>query len=113
MAKKPKTLYLKGNSRSALLSFSATIRADAGEALWQVQNGNSPHDWKPMTGIGPGVREIRVSDDSGAFRVIYIASLPDAIYVLHAFQKKTQKTMKRDLDLATARLKQIVRGRAG
>ncbi len=62
-----------------------------------------------MSSIGPGVREIRVRVDAGAFRVIYVAKLADAIYVLHAFQKKTEQTAKRDIDLALARLRQISR----
>jgi len=61
--------------------------------------------------VGPGVREIRVRDATGAFRVIYVASFDEAIYVLHAFQKKTQQTAKRDLDLASQRLRQISKGR--
>ena len=60
-----------------------------------------------MRTIGPGVAEIRIHDEVGAFRVIYIATHDSAIYVLHAFQKKTQRTAKRDLDLAAARLRQI------
>ena len=60
-----------------------------------------------MKSIGPGVREIRLRDATGAFRVIYVAKVADAVYVLHAFQKKTQQTAKRDLDLAAARLKQM------
>ncbi len=75
--------------------------------LHKLQLGLDPHDWKPMTTIGSGVREIRIRDDSGAFRVIYITRIEDAVYVLHAFQKKSQQTAKRDLDLATARLRQI------
>ena len=58
-----------------------------------------------MTSVGPGVREIRVREASGAFRVIYVAHLADAIYVLHAFQKKSRATVKRELDLAALRLK--------
>jgi phage-related protein len=65
-----------------------------------------------MPSIGSGVREVRIHDETGAFRVIYIASLADTIYVLHAFQKKTQRTAKRDLDLAAARLRQINKRRA-
>ena len=61
--------------------------------------------------VGPGVREIRVREATGAFRVIYVASFGEAIYVLHAFQKKTQQTAKRDLDLASQRLRQISKGR--
>ena len=68
-----------------------------------VQSGRDPDDWKPISVIGPGAREIRVRDSSGAFRVIYVAKFEDAIYVLHAFQKKTQKTAVNDLDLAKER----------
>ncbi|TPM04339.1 hypothetical protein FJ943_02905 [Mesorhizobium sp. B2-3-10] len=60
-----------------------------------------------MTTVGPGVREIRVRDATGAFRVLYVASIGDAVYVLHAFQKKTQQTVKRNLDLAASRFRQI------
>jgi phage-related protein len=61
-----------------------------------------------MTSVGTGVREIRIRDQDGAFRVIYVAHIASAVCVLHAFQKKTQQTAKRDLDLATSRLKQIL-----
>ncbi len=47
-----------------------------------------------MTSVGPGVREIRIRDEAGAFRVLYVARIEDAVYVLHAFQKKTQQTAK-------------------
>jgi phage-related protein len=60
-----------------------------------------------MRTIGPSVAEIRISDKNEAFRVIYVAKRDQAVYVLHAFQKKTQRTAKRDLDLAAMRLKQI------
>jgi phage-related protein len=63
-----------------------------------------------MPAIGAGVREIRIRDAVGAYRVIYIATLADAVHVLHAFEKKTQKTARRDLELAAARLRQIKRG---
>jgi len=74
-----------------------------------VQRGLEPDDWKPMPSVGPGVREVRVRDDTGAFRVIYTATRPEAVYVLHAFQKKTQQTARRDLDLARARLRDLTR----
>ncbi len=60
-----------------------------------------------MTTIGSGVREIRIKERSGAFRVIYIATMEDAVYVLHSFQKKSQKTKQADIDLAKVRLKEI------
>jgi phage-related protein len=64
-----------------------------------------------MPSVGSGVREVRIRDQSGAFRVIYLATRPEAVYVLHAFQKKTQATAKRDLDLAETRLKELTRSR--
>jgi phage-related protein len=66
-----------------------------------------------VTSVGPGARELRARDERGAFRVIYIATLSEAIYVLHAFQKKTQQTAKQELSLATARLRQISREKPG
>jgi phage-related protein len=69
-----------------------------------------PDDFKPMPAIGKGVEEIRVWDDTGTFRVIYTARLADAIYVLHAFQKKTQATSQRDIDTAKARFAELIRG---
>lgn len=62
-----------------------------------------------MNSIGRGVREIRIRDADGAFRVIYVAKLADAIYVLHCFQKKTQKTSPEDIALASRRYKDLIR----
>jgi phage-related protein len=73
--------------------------------LRAVQLGFEPDDWKPITTVGPGVREIRIRDRSGAFRIIYLATLPDRVLVLHAFQKKTQQTSQHDIDVATKCLK--------
>lgn len=58
-----------------------------------------------MPTIGAGVREIRIREASGAFRIVYLATLEDRVLVLHAFQKKTQSTPKRDIDLTIQRLK--------
>ncbi len=69
-----------------------------------MQFGLEPSDWKPLKGVGMGVREIRIRDAAGAFRVIYVANFSEAVYVLHAFQKKTRSTSQRDLDLAALRL---------
>ena len=63
-----------------------------------------------MPAIGPGVRELRIRDRSGAFRVIYLATLADRIVVLHAFHKKTQRTAKHDIDLAAKRLRDLRKG---
>lgn len=80
----------------------------AGFQLDQVQHGNEPNDWKPMTSVGAGVREIRIRDAAGAFRVLYLAKLADAVYVLHCFQKKTEKTAKIDLELAKRRYRGLL-----
>lgn len=87
--------------------FPPEITQRAGYQLWLVQEGDDPTDWKPMTSVGPGVREIRLKGRDGAFRVFYVANRPEAVYVLHAFKKTTQKTEKRDIDLAAARLKSL------
>ena len=72
-----------------------------------------PQDWKPVRSIGAGVREFRVRDESGAFRVIYLATLPEAIYVLHAFEKKTRQTARGDIELAAPRFRQVNRSTGG
>ena len=64
-----------------------------------------------MPTVGQGVREIRVRDLSGAYRVLYLTKLEDAIYVLHCFQKKSQKTSQGDLELATQRYRDLIRSR--
>ncbi|MHB1022329.1 MAG: type II toxin-antitoxin system RelE/ParE family toxin [Acidobacteriaceae bacterium] len=86
--------------------FPDEARQDAGYQLELVQCGKQPDDFKPMPSIGKGVEEIRIRDDSGIYRVIYTARIADAVYVLHAFQKKTQATAKRDMDLARERFTQ-------
>jgi phage-related protein len=99
-----------GDSLERLREFPADARQDAGRQLELVQRGGQPNDFKPMPSIGKGVEEIRVWDDAGAFRVIYTARLADAVYVLDAFQKKTQATSRRDIDTAKTRFAQLMRG---
>lgn len=94
-----------------LRAFPLTARQEAGHQLDQVQNGREPDDWKPMTGVGRGVKEIRIRDEAGAFRVLYVAKFADAIYVLHCFQKKTEKTSKADLELAAKRYRELLKER--
>src|SRR5258706_13731358 len=102
-------LEFLGDSLAQLRDFPEGARKEAGVQLHKVQLGLDPSDWKPMTSVGPGVREIRVRDAAGAFRVIYLATWADAIYVLHAFQKKTQRTSKRDLMIAEMRFSTLRR----
>jgi phage-related protein len=80
------------------------VKREAGHQLMPVQKGVDPDNCKPMPSIGSGVREIKIQYES-AFRIVYIAKFEDDVYVLHAFQKKTQKTTKKDLDLSKSRLK--------
>jgi phage-related protein len=108
MAFKP--VMFHGDSLERLRQFPLDPRRQAGHELYQIQNGKDPTDWKPMPMIGVGVREIRIRDATGAYRLIYVANLPDAIHVLHAFQKKSQKTLQRDLGIADLRLRQLKRG---
>lgn len=107
-----KPVSFLGDSVAIIRSFPNGARREAGFQADRLQRGLEPDRWKPMKTIGPGVREIRVKDSTGAFRVIYIATLPDAVYVLHAFQKKTQATPKRDLELARKRYLELM-GRFG
>lgn len=104
-----KSIVFLGSSLDDLRGFPADARRQAGYQLDRVQRGLDPDDWRPMPSIGAGVREIRVRERAGAFRVIYVATFADAVYVLHAFQKKTRQTAKRDLDLAASRLQQQLR----
>ncbi len=100
-----KPVEFLGDSRARMGEFPDVARQRAGGELLAVQFGADPEDWKPMKAVGPGVREIRVREASGAFRVIYLATLADRVLVLHAFQKKTEQTPQRDIDLAAKRLK--------
>lgn len=90
-----------------LASFPDAARRAAGYELFMVQAGRQPADFKPMSDVGPGAYEMRVRDDSGAFRVVYVAKFKDAVYVLHAFQKKTRKTSRIDIELAKRRYRLI------
>lgn len=100
-----------GDSLKCLRDFPDDARHDAGYQLDKVQRGIQPDDFKPMPSLGKGVEEIRVFDQSGAFRVIYVARRIEAVYVLHAFQKKTQSTSKMDLDMAKKRYRQLMEGK--
>ena len=100
-----KPIQFAGDSQARLREFPVGARKKAGERLRDVQQGAEPADWKPVPSIGAGVREIRIWDEAGAFRVIYTAKLADRIVVLHAFAKKTRAISRRDIAIAKARLK--------
>ena len=102
-----KLIEFAGDSLARLREFPVSARRIAGYQLDRVQRGLDPDDWRPMQTIGRSVREIRIRDRSGTFRVIYLATLADRVVVLHAFQKKTQRTAKYELDLAAKRLRDL------
>ena len=101
-----KPLKFIGSSEDDLAAFPREVKQVAGHELFRVQAGLMPSDWKPILNVGAGVYEISVHV-FGEWRVIYVAKFAEAVYVLHAFQKKTQQTRKEDLELATVRYKQL------
>lgn len=102
-----KGIEFLGTSLKMVRKFPALVKKEAGYQLDRVQRGLDPTDWKPMKSVGQGVREIRIQHE-GQYRVIYVASFEERVYVLHAFQKKTQKTGKQDIDTAKRALKDVV-----
>ena len=96
-----------GDSLHRLREFPSEAMHDLGYQLELVQDGFEPKDWKPMPSVGAGVSEIRVHA-GGAFRLIYLAKFLEAVYVLHAFQKKARKTAKADIELARRRLRALL-----
>jgi phage-related protein len=104
-----KAIEFMGSALDDLRAFPVSARREAGHQLDRLQHGEAPDDWKPMSSLGTGVQEIRIHDPAGAFRVIYVATFPEAIYVLHCFQKKFQKTAKLDRDLAAQRYRTLLK----
>lgn len=107
-----KPVLFCGSALGDLRAFSETARREAGYQLDRVQTGRDPDDWKPMATVGQGVKEIRIRDADGAYRVIYLAKLADAVFVLHCFQKKTEQTSDKDIQLARKRYKDLMKERA-
>lgn len=101
-----KSLKFMGSSKTDLSEFPAAAKEAAGFELWQVQLGLMPRDFKPMPTVGAGAYEVRIKVGT-QWRVIYVANRGDAVYVLHAFQKTTQKTTLHDVELAAKRYKLI------
>jgi phage-related protein len=105
-----KSVEFLGDSLKVISDFPRAARQAAGYQLRRLQEGKVPEDFKPLPIIGKGVEEIRIWDEVGTYRVIYTARLKNAVYVLHAFQKKTQATSKREIETATQRFKELMRG---
>jgi phage-related protein len=105
-----KSVRFLGNSLKCLRGFPEDAKQDAGYQIDKVQRGEQPDDFKAMPSIGKGVEEIRLWDESGTYRVVYTARIANAVIVLHAFQKKTQATSKRHIDIAKERFNEFMKG---
>ncbi len=106
-----KKITFIGNALDNIKKFSHEAKREAGHQLDRVQRGKEPLDWKPMQDIASGVKEFRFRDRDGIYRVIYVAKFAEAVYVLHAFQKKTQKTSLPDIEIAKQAFKKILEDR--
>ena len=104
-----KPIEFRATALDDLRAFPPSAMRDAGYQLDKVQHGLQPDDAKPMPTIGAGAMELRVWDEAGTFRVVYVAKLADAVYVLHCFQNKTQQTAQRDIELARRRFKALMK----
>jgi phage-related protein len=101
-----KSVEWLGSSLRDISAFPDEAKREAGNQLFLVQTGLEPTDWKPMPSVGAGVNEIRVQV-GGQWRVLYVAKFADAVYVLHAFGKKTQRTAKADIEIAAIRYRDL------
>ena len=97
----------EGDSLDIVRSFPKAIREELGMDIRRLQQGNKPHDSRPMRSIGRGVYELRQRDGKGWYRLIYLTKAGDTFYMLHAFAKKSAKTSRNDLATASARLKEV------
>lgn len=102
-----KAVVFEGDSLEVIRAFPDSARQRTGYEIDRIQNGLEPLNWKPFPSIGAGVREIRLQVGM-QYRVIYVAKYGGAVHVLHAFQKKTQKTRKLDTEIARRRLRQVI-----
>jgi phage-related protein len=105
MADKP--LVWTGSSLGDLRHFPEAARRQAGYELGRVQAGLEPSDWKPMASVGAGVQEIRIHVGT-AHRVFYVAKFAEAVYVLHAFEKRTRQTASLDLEIGKRRYRDLL-----
>ena len=97
----------EGDSREVLKAFPEEVRENFGFELWQLQQGQRPRDFRPLSSIGPGVFELRDQDESTWYRVVYLSRIEDVIYVLHCFEKKSREMPKNDFEKARQRLKAV------
>lgn len=105
-----KKVVFVGSSLDDLRGFPRDARQDTGQQLAVIQRGHNPRDWRPMPSIGSGERELRVRVAGNAYRGIYTTAIGDAVYVLHVFVKKSQRTSRNDIKIAKRRLKEVTGG---
>lgn len=103
-----KPIVWRGDSLGCVRAFPGPARQDAGCQLDRIQRGLDPRDWKPVTSVGPGVAEIRIHA-GGEYRVLYVSKFKEAVYVLHAFLRKAQKTPAREISLGRERYRSLLR----
>lgn len=107
MSQQEKPVIFLGDSLKRLRDFPTDAKQEAGFQIGLLQQGKMPDDFKIMPTVGKGAYEIRVNEGGGIFRVFYVANRGDAIYVLHCFQKKTQKTAQKDIALGQQRYQEL------
>jgi len=104
---RPAAVAWEGDSRKVLLSFPDDARQNFGFALWQLQQGERPSDYRPLPSIGTGVFELRDQDERAWYRLVYLSRTSDVIYVLHCFEKKSREMPRKDFEKAKQRLKAV------
>jgi phage-related protein len=97
----------EGNSREVFMSFPETVKHNFGFYLWQLQEGESPTNYRPLPSVGAGVYELRDQDERAWYRVVYLSRINNVIHVLHCFEKKSRQMPKRDFEKARQRLKVV------
>ena len=108
-AEKPKyaTVAWEGDSREILSAFPEGVKQNFGFELWQLQRGERPTDYRPLSSIGAGVFELREQDERAWYRVVYLSRINDVIYVLHCFEKKSREMPRKEFEKARQRLKAV------
>jgi|SRR5690348_721282 phage-related protein len=101
------TVAWEGDSREVLQSFPDGVRQNLGFELWQLQQGERPRDYRPLSSVGTGVFELRDQDERAWYRVVYLSRIEEVLYVLHCFEKKSREMPKRDFETAKWRFKAV------
>jgi phage-related protein len=97
----------EGDSKEVLSGFPAGVKQNLGFELWQLQQGERPTDYRPLSSIGSGVFELRDQDERAWYRAVYLSRINDVIHVLHCFEKKSREMPRKDFEKAKQRLKAV------